>query len=221
MAKVEGVLKQVVSGQSLNVERKYENTFAGKCTARVVFVTNSLPAFSDPSDAIFRRTLIVPFMERIPLEEQDPKLAGRLIANELPAVFNWGVAGLADVLTNGVYEAPRSLEIKQRHFAACNRERDFLHSSCVRETGGFAPSMQLYENYRMWSTENGYTPVMPGAFCRAVETSFPDLVRVQRMVEGVRARGYEGIRFIGWWNTDNVPGPRTETLTEPEPQPAG
>lgn len=214
MEKVEGVLKQVVSGQRLNVERKYENTHTGLCTARVVFVTNSLPAFSDQSDAIFRRTVIIPFLERIPLEEQDPTLTNQILTTELPAIFNWGVVGLADVLTNGVFESPASLEMKKRHFATCNRERDFLNSACERHRTGFVSSAQLYANYRVWSAECGCTPIALSSFCQTIETAFPEVERKQRSIEGERVRGYEGIRFVPGDHPENIPNPRPD----PEPE---
>jgi putative DNA primase/helicase len=214
MQKVEGVLKQVVSGQRLNVERKYENTQTGQCTARVVFVTNSLPAFSDLSDAIFRRTVIIPFLERIPLAEQDPTLTNRIIATELPAIFQWGVAGLADVLTHGVFESPASLEMKKRHFAACNRERDFLNTGCERHSTSFVSTAQLYANYRVWSAECDHTPISLSAFCQTIETAFPEVKRKQRSIEGERVRGYEGIRFVPGDHPENIPNPRPDPETE-------
>jgi len=194
MAKVEGFLKQIVSGQRLNVERKFHDTTTKKCTARLIFVTNSLPAFSDQSNAIFRRTVIIPFLENIPPEEQDQALTQRIVGSELPGVFTWAIRGLADVLGRScVFESAASLATKERHFASCNLEKTFLNTYYQQNHTGFISSQRLHEQYQHWCEQNDCNPVGVTAFKKIVETVFPFVTDGQRTVEGIRQRGFVGI----------------------------
>ena len=59
-----------------------------------MFNCNLLPRDIEQSEGFFRRFLIIPFSVKIEEAERDPELAAKIIARELPAVFNWVLQGL-------------------------------------------------------------------------------------------------------------------------------
>ncbi|MBY0229085.1 MAG: hypothetical protein K2W96_07390 [Gemmataceae bacterium] len=94
----EGVLKQLTSGDRIQVNRKHLPPVTMRPTAKLVFGTNALPPFADRSDGVWRRLIALPFLEQIPPEEVDPRRAERLM-EELPGIFNWALAGAARLST--------------------------------------------------------------------------------------------------------------------------
>ena len=62
--------------------------------AKLMFNCNLLPRDIEQSEGFFRRFLIIPFSVKIEEAERDPELAAKIIAQELPAVFNWVLQGL-------------------------------------------------------------------------------------------------------------------------------
>src|SRR5262249_54524254 len=93
----EGQLKAFVGGDAMEFERKFKAAFTARPTARLVLATNNPPAFSDKSDGIWRRMLLLEFGVQIPEEE---RVAGMdsvgwwAEAGELSGVLNWALAGL-------------------------------------------------------------------------------------------------------------------------------
>ena len=61
----EGLLKQLVSGDSINVNRKGRDPITMRPTIRLAFGCNKLPEFADRSNGIWRRMIIMPFLKQI------------------------------------------------------------------------------------------------------------------------------------------------------------
>ena len=55
----EGVLKQLVSGDPIQTDRKYKDAETIRPRAKLIFGANSLPGVADRSDGIFRRLLLM------------------------------------------------------------------------------------------------------------------------------------------------------------------
>lgn len=98
--------KLLASGEPIEARRLYGGPFTLHHYGKLIFNCNELPADAEHSEAYFRRLLIIPFTETIPADKRDPRLAARIIAHELPGVFNWVLTGLQRLL-------------KQRTFSEC------------------------------------------------------------------------------------------------------
>jgi putative DNA primase/helicase len=92
----DGNFMSISAGETITVERKYEDPFQLEVTAKLIYATNQLPSIdlSYPEQkAFFRRWEIVEFPNSYSPEEQDEELADRIIENELPGVLNWMLEG--------------------------------------------------------------------------------------------------------------------------------
>jgi P4 family phage/plasmid primase-like protien len=90
----EGVLKQLTTGDPIQVNRKHRPPVTMRPTARLIFGTNTLPPIADRSDGAWRRMLALPFLEQIPEGQADKKRSEGLL-EELPGIFNWALEGAA------------------------------------------------------------------------------------------------------------------------------
>ena len=65
------IFKKVVTGEGIQVERKYQDSFTLRNTAKLMFSGNFLPSFSDKSEGISRRLTIIPFNAKFTPEDDD------------------------------------------------------------------------------------------------------------------------------------------------------
>ncbi|MEI8373466.1 MAG: phage/plasmid primase, P4 family [Planctomycetota bacterium] len=98
----EGRLKELVSGEPLQVNRKFKSPLTMVPTARLIFATNELPPINDKSDGIWRRMIAMPFNVQFKEAERDLDRAERLRA-ELPGIFNWALAGAIRLFEQGSF----------------------------------------------------------------------------------------------------------------------
>ena len=180
LAKIEGQFKHCVSGGVIEYERKGVDKEQGRCRARFVMSSNSLPSFVDTSDAIWRRLRIIPFPVQIPQDERNPDLAREIIADELPAICAWALDGLADVISMGyVPDSPEGLKMKEEHRGACDHEKAFIddHGYISGEHDDWISSKDLYDEYKEYMLDNGYRPKGMGRFETRLKQMFPKLRR--------------------------------------------
>lgn len=97
------LLKQMVSGEPVQARLKYKNSISLDNYARLCFNCNELPKDVEQTEAYFRRFLIIPFRVTIPEKDRDPGLAGAIIEDELPGVFNWVLSGLSTLMDRGKF----------------------------------------------------------------------------------------------------------------------
>jgi putative DNA primase/helicase len=95
-----GLFKEIVAGDPIYVERKHEQGYTIRPTAKHLYAANRLPDVSIDDDAFFRRILLVSFPTTIPMEDRinrsdlDAKLE-----TELNGILRWAVEGLQRVLS--------------------------------------------------------------------------------------------------------------------------
>lgn len=101
----EGILKQLVSGEALQINRKYKEPVTMYPTAKLLFGTNHLPPFCDTSDGIWRRMQIIPFYEQFQNQDRDLHRARQIIETELPGVLNWALQGASRLIQRAEFSA--------------------------------------------------------------------------------------------------------------------
>jgi len=96
------LLKDWSAGGQVSACRKFENFVHFENKAKIVLTCNVLPQGTDPSHGYFRRLLIIPFTATFSRENGnlDTTIADRIIATELPGVFNWALEGFKRLKEN-------------------------------------------------------------------------------------------------------------------------
>lgn len=191
----EAALKRYVTGQTMNFERKYRDSFEGRPTAKLVVCTNSLPRFNDKTSGTWRRVLLVPWDYVVPQEDQIPNLAEEICRQELPGVFNWAMAGLKSLVKNNGFIKPgRVDELMEGYRKDSDPARAFLLDNYVHApnaTGTLCTG--LYDEYRAYCGENGYRPVGSRTFGKQIKRVFPQVTRSRPGGGNSRAWIYEGL----------------------------
>jgi len=198
----EEMLKTVVGGSPIAVDRKYKAMMQVVLPTRLMFTTNALPHFSDRTDGIWRRMMLVPCNAQMPESRQDRDLAAKLL-EERSGILNWALEGLRRLRNNGAFTVPASSKVAiHEHRMTCNPLREFLDEEVVLTPPGSTARAvsveQLVERYRHWAHRRGRTEGFKGpAIGTELRRKFP-VMKTTRGRDGLgkRIRHYVGLAFV-------------------------
>jgi P4 family phage/plasmid primase-like protien len=166
----EGLVKRVVSGETIDANRKFKAPAKFRPFAKLVVNTNDLPQIQDTSDGTWDRLVTMPFEVRIRGTDKEDKQRVPKLKTELPGIFNWALKGLKRLLAQG-------------HFTPCAKCQTFLNSHridsdtvrlfaaecCEEEEGWKTFSVPLYQFYNYYCTTTGRKPVAESEFGRRLK----------------------------------------------------
>lgn len=150
-------LNAIISGEPIQVERKYRDPFTVIPRAKVCWAMNELPRVADANSGLFRRVKVVSFPE-LPEDKRDPELK-RLIGSEGAGILNWALEGLDRLNQRGHFAIPQGVQEATSHF----REKNdvpalFIEDRCIRGEDLKVQASQLYTEYKEWCIDNGHRP---------------------------------------------------------------
>lgn len=152
--------KQLVSGEPVSARSPYGKPFIMHDYAKFMFNTNTLPKDVEQTDAFFRRFLLINFAETIPDNERDAELSQKIIANELPGVFNWVLSGLESLLVNRGFTTSEAVEKFVRDYRnSSDSVILFLEDERYESSVDNEISLKsFYKHYKSYCEDSGYKP---------------------------------------------------------------
>jgi putative DNA primase/helicase len=151
------VFKQLSSGEPVEARLPYGNPFIMEEYAKMIFNTNELPKDVEQNAAFFRRFLILGFDQTIPESERDPELASKIIAEELPGVFNWAILGMQRLLVQkGFTYSEKAAKAVDDYRKQSDSVAMFMSEMSFEP--GFKNKItlkELYSDYKSFCTEYG------------------------------------------------------------------
>ena len=204
----EGWLKSISDGSMIPVEAKYKPYYITKLDIRLVFATNIFPRFTDRTNAIWRRMVIMPCDAEVTEEEKVEQYEDVLTA-ELPGFLNRVVAAAKRLVAAKHFPVPAA---SVRAVAAQRREANpavIFAEECLEVTGAAADTIfsdHIYLLYSRWMHRNGFKGVLGSlqlwhewARIYAAEIKAGKLVRERgKVVPGTQHRPWEwrGVRYL-------------------------
>ncbi len=155
-------LKTAISGDDLNINRKYHVPVTVQLSAKWLIRGNDKPALSDQTDGIWRRLHIIEFKQKFEGDNRDDLLAERIVENELPGVLRWALEGLVALLkANGFKYIPESVQASKREMQIETdnvmgwwTEKDVQVCDVPRISKD-----DVYRAYALWCKDNGMMPL--------------------------------------------------------------
>lgn len=166
--------KQLVSGEPVEARLPYGQPFTITDYAKFIFNCNELPTEVENTHAFFRRFLIVPFDVTIPEAERDPKLATKIIRDELAGVFNWALAGLRRVLDHqGFTDCEAARQKLEAYKMQSDTVKLFLDEHEYKASpDGWQPTADVYREYKLFCLDFGHRyPVARSKFVSRLSTA--------------------------------------------------
>ena len=196
----EGVIKSYTSGNPMFFDKKGQPGFSCSPTARLMIACNNRPRFSDRSQGIYRRMRPVPWRVEIQKHERVrgmDKAVWWKATGELPGIFNWAIAGLHRLRTQGFFtDSQLVTETLEEYKLEMNPARLYLteHMEKCESTSGVKVDA-VYKLYQTWALHGGFKPLSKTQFGREVFRTFKGVVRARRGPKEGRSWCYVGIDF--------------------------
>ena len=168
------VFKTLVAGEPIKVERKNQDPYIMTHYAKIMFNCNLLPRDIEQSEGFYRRFLIIPFTTKIQDSEKDPELAAKIIAQELPAVFNWVLAGLRRLLKAKAFTECESAQAAlETYRKESNSVLMFIEEYNLQPGTGSPADREtlkdLYNAYKFYCQSSGYYAMTKGNFNKQMQ----------------------------------------------------
>jgi putative DNA primase/helicase len=186
----EGRLKRITQGLGkIKAVRKYENPIIFPETHKIFIDANFLPVIRSYDNAIWRRLHTIPFTIKIPKNEQDRALGGKLLS-EGEGILWWAVQGAVKWHRGGL-GFPKEVE---QAGGKWRREMDrcaaFVNEVCERDPEGVVRAAALYKAYVAWAMASGEKPMSGKALAErlreaGIEKSYDNAGTLYR---GIRLR---------------------------------
>jgi putative DNA primase/helicase len=150
-------LNAIISGEPIQVERKYRDPFTVIPRTKVCWAMNELPRVADANSGLFRRVKVVGFPE-LPEDKRDPEIK-QLIEQEGAGILNWALEGLNRLNQRGHFEIPAGVLDATKQFRENNDVPAlFIEDRCIQGMDFEMPAARLYREYKYWCEENGHRP---------------------------------------------------------------
>jgi len=163
----ENLLKAVSGGGKILARSLHKDPFEFYPLFTAVMSGNDMPAISGTDDGIWRRLLLVHWLEVIPEREQielNTMLA--LLDKERSGILNWLLEGISLYLERGLKEfvPPSVSKFANEYRADKDPVGQFVEACVTRTPGPMVQAKDMFKAYQDWSEYNGMKPWQQKAF---------------------------------------------------------
>lgn len=149
----ESTVKSLTGGEAVTARHLNQGFFEFTPQFKLVLAANHKPNVRGQDEGIWRRVLLTPFDQTIPMEQRDRLLKQKLQA-EAPGILNWMLDGARMWLEGGL-EVPEVISEAVADYRAENDPVGSFLDSCTREVEGSREQAKvLYMAYCTWCEEN-------------------------------------------------------------------
>jgi putative DNA primase/helicase len=192
----EGILKQLVSGEPVQINRKFKQPVTMYPTAKLIFATNHLPPFADTTDGLWRRMIVIPFFVQFAANQIDRHRARRIITSELAGVLNWSLAGAQRLIQNDTFTHCEVCETaKHGHRQDSDPFLQFMDECCQQGDGLSVLCDDLYKAYRGFCEATGKMPKAKSEFGKQI-AKLENVTRRRELSDRRRYYVYTGIDLL-------------------------
>lgn len=172
-----GTLKKLITGDPIQVERKFEKPFSFKSYATQIFATNELPYSYDKSYGMMRRLCFIPCLARFGKDglKRDPHIQSKLSKpNVLSALLNEAIAGLKRVEINGGFTEPEIVvKAKEKYRAESSSVISWIEETDTDLDKVIStPAASLFAEYVLWAKTYYNKPVGKRTFNTEMKYKF-------------------------------------------------
>lgn len=160
--------KKLVTGETVNVERKGKDPFDFENYSKLIFSCNEIPRINDLSDGLKRRIIFIPFNAKFSKHDgdYDPFIIDKLLSNEsLEYLLKLALEGLDRILYNRAFTTPKSVEDTWEDYEKRNNPIiGFLEDGKVENES----TKDVYLQYQTYCSESGLKHLSRIAFSREI-----------------------------------------------------
>ena len=163
------LFKKLVTGETVNVERKGKDPFDFNNYSKLIFSANEIPRINDTSNGLMRRLVIIPFNATFSKSDPDydPFIKDKLQSNEaLEYLLNRAFMGLLRVLHNRSFTTVSTVDAEIREYEKINNPvLSFLDEDFKIQNES---TTDVYMKYATWCLDNGLKKLSKIQFGREI-----------------------------------------------------
>lgn len=165
----EQAVKSLAGREPISARPLYGEFFTFDPRFSVWVRTNHRPIIKGDDDGIWRRIVVVPFMQKFEGARRDPDLEAKLWA-EREGILRWMVEGAAKYLASrNLALSPKILGEQRQYRRDSDLLGEFLADRTVADPVGRVWDKELFDKWCGWCDENGHT--------RSSKTTFTQRLR--------------------------------------------
>lgn len=197
--------KSIVAGDSIQVEKKFEQGFMYQTFCKLVFCLNNLPYSKDKSWGFHRRLIVIPFNKVFHEDDPNTRNYDELkaeILSELNGIFIWALKGL-ERLRKNKFRFSKSEEISRAledYKSEVNPFYNFVKEKLEQgEETDFISNESLSNTFREWATKNGHKALASASnqkIVREIRNTLIDAKVDINYGENVKSGGKRGTRKV-------------------------
>jgi putative DNA primase/helicase len=161
----ESVVKTITGGERIAARHLNKDIFEFLPRFKLIISCNQKPYVGGQDEGIWRRLLMVPFTEYIPLERRDRHLRAKLRA-EAPGILNWMLDGYREWRLLGLQVPAAVRQATDEYRMDSDPIGEFVRANTQRKEGSSATAKTLYTTYCGWCRDNATKPQSMNAFGR-------------------------------------------------------
>lgn len=160
--------KKLVTGETVNVERKGKDPFDFENYSKLIFSCNEMPRINDLSDGLKRRLIFIPFNAKFSKKDADydPFIIDKLMTDEaLEYLLQLALKGLERVLYNREFTSSEAVEETWKEYEKRNNPIvQFMEEAKIENES----TKDVYLQYQTYCNENGLKYLSRIAFSREI-----------------------------------------------------
>lgn len=160
--------KKLVTGETVNVERKGSDPFDFENYSKLIFSANEIPRINDLSEGLKRRLVFIPFNAKFSKKDSDfdPFIIDKLMQNDsLEYLLKIGLQGLDRILNNRAFTNVQSVEEAWEEYEKRNNPViGFIDEGKIENES----TKDVYLQYQVYCNESGLKPLSRIAFSREI-----------------------------------------------------
>ncbi|SHK38838.1 putative DNA primase/helicase [Clostridium cavendishii DSM 21758] len=160
--------KKLVTGETVNVERKGKDPFDFNNYSKLIFSCNEIPRINDLSDGLKRRIIFIPFNAKFSKHDKDydPFIIDKLLSNEsLEYLLKLALDGLERILYNRSFTHVDSVDEAWNDYERRNNPIiGFLEEGKIENEA----TKDVYLQYQIYCSDNGLKHLSRIAFSREI-----------------------------------------------------
>ena len=167
-----GVLKALVSGDSIDVEKKGKDMFTMKNQAKMFYSCNQLPEINEDSDAAFRRFVITEWNQQFFGDADNKSLFVELITeDELSGILNLLIHKARVLLVRQKLSYDQTTEeLRMGWKERAEPVQLFCKEHLVKKENSIAIKSEVYSVYVQWCKDHKIIPKNEGQLTKKMKT---------------------------------------------------
>ncbi|HQY87856.1 MAG TPA: phage/plasmid primase, P4 family, partial [Tepidisphaeraceae bacterium] len=193
-------LLNITGEDAIEVERKFRDSVSIRLSTRFTISSNELPKFTDASNALIGRFIVLRFTKSF-YDREDTTLEDKL-RTELPGILNWSLEGWKRLNQRCKFVQPKAGRDAVRELEELSSPvTAFVRKKCVLDPEKKIEMDRLYRCYEAWCVSTGmkHATTSSPVFSRNLTSAYPTITRGRPTIGDERIRFFKGIDTVDFF----------------------